>query len=166
MKRSFKLLALLAIAFCHSYNVYAYDFMQKYISDIQSAMKWNFINSSMSIDDDDDKWSCSEGQKIYEGDFELFGQKGKAKYQYYEGQNRTRIFDGHFVFKGNCYVQGDFKENHQKGEWVFVNSPIGDVKINFDDTSFSISGSFYHKYDVCGDNVYCEAIGKFVKDFN
>lgn len=114
-------------------------------------------NNSISTDY---KWTCTNGQKIYEGEFELFGRSGKAKYQYREGPDRSRIFDGHFIFgeKGKTYAEGDFKDNHQVGKWEFEHSPLGDAWITFDEDSRIIRGSFSHQ---CG--TYSHAYGKFIR---
>ena len=110
-----------------------------------------------------DNWACNNGQKIYEGEYELFGRSGNAKYQYREGPNRSRIFDGHFIYVGNTYAEGDFKDNHQVGEWKFENSPIGDVRITFDENKRIITGAFSHRYDIYGNNIYCQADGNFMR---
>ncbi len=104
-------------------------------------------------------WKCSDGQKIYWGEYTLFG-KGKAKYQYRQGPNNSRIFDGHFVFLGeDLAAEGDFKDDYQIGHWVFTNSPIGYVEIDFNEKERIVTGEFSHKYD----KGFCLAKGKFMR---
>lgn len=110
-----------------------------------------------------EKWSNNRDRKVYEGDYKMFGRTGKGKYQYIERPDGSRIFDGHFIFQGVNGAKGDFKNNHQVGEWIFTNSPIGDVRILFDEDNRTVSGTFVHRYDIYGDNLYCQAEGKFVR---
>ena len=72
---------------------------------------------------DSDKWRLLAGHKIYEGPFEAFGltkDDGKAKYQYIENYDGSRIFDGPFEFKADgMEVSGKFKNDYQDGLWTF-----------------------------------------------
>lgn len=99
------------------------------------------------------EWTNSSGQKIYEGEFELFGVKGKAKYQYRDAPqgtplkkggvlNGTRMFDGHFVFEGNgITATGDFEENRQIGTWHFGKKGVEKAIVNFNNNG-ELAGTF------------------------
>jgi TonB family protein len=87
----------------------------------------NQQNSSIAQSSDgnpnQDKWVLLPNHKIYEGEFEAFGlpaEYGRAKYQYIENGDGTRIFDGAFEYKANgMIVEGQFKNDYQEGKWAF-----------------------------------------------
>lgn len=149
---------------CRTRNQYSVRFVLPKETSVKSKTN---SNESLTADNTPkgDKWSNYGDRKVYEGDYELFGRTGKAKYQYLEGTNGSRIFDGHFIFQGEngTNAEGDFKNNHQVGAWVFTNSPIGYVRISFDENNRIVSGTFVHIYDIYGDNIYCQAEGKFMR---
>lgn len=118
---------------------------------------YTIVDNSTNVDN-------KKYHQVYDGDYKLFGE-GNARYQYINGPNGSRIFDGHFIFHGKNggYAEGNFNNNHQVGEWIFENSPIGYVRISFDENNRTVSGTFVHRYDIYGDNLYCHAEGKFMR---
>ena len=83
-----------------------------------------------------DLWEQIPNHKTYEGPFEAFGlfdNYGKAKYQYIENYDGTRIFDGRFEYQAEGFVvKGQFLNDYQIGEWVFIGKDKTSV-INFSD---------------------------------
>lgn len=77
--------------------------------------------------------------KTYEGPYPAFDfpkNGGKAKYQYIENYDGSRIFDGDFEYQTNgLKVKGQFKNDYQVGQWHF----IGDnhtITINFNTNGY------------------------------
>lgn len=83
-----------------------------------------------------DLWEQLPNHKTYEGPFEAFGlfdNYGKAKYQYIENYDGTRIFDGRFEYQAEGFVvKGQFLNDFQIGEWFFIGKDKTSV-INFND---------------------------------
>lgn len=100
--------------------------------DIYSYSSW--------ISDSKREWEQLPNHKTYEGEFSAFGltkEYGKAKYQYIERSDRSRIFDGNFVFVGNngFYAKGQFKNDYQVGLWEYKSNGR-EAQINFDNEGY------------------------------
>ncbi len=111
-----------------------------------------------------DKWNLLPNHNIDEGEFEIFG-KGIAKYQYINGSDGNRIFDGHFEYKSSngVFVEGDFKNDYQVGVWTYSEGPLGVVKIIFNEGKKTITGEFNSRRSHAGGNVIINASGKFMR---
>lgn len=77
----------------------------------------------VSKKEEETEWNALPNHKIYEGPFAEFGlykEYGRAKYQYIENPDGTRVFDGKFEFKADdLEVKGSFKNDFQDGKWIF-----------------------------------------------
>lgn len=116
------------------------------------------VANSQTQTSSDDIWKCTNGQIIYEGPYELFGINGRAKYQYREGPNRSRIFDGHFVFKyradGHNIAEGNFSNNHQIGQWIFKGGYLKTFNVYFDEKTRTITGDFSDEKKMQSDEIW------------
>lgn len=97
------------------------------------------------------KWEQLTNHKTYEGEFSAFGltkEYGKAKYQYIERPDGSRIFDGNFEFKGSngFYAKGQFKNDYQVGQWEYSSNGRYAV-INFDDDGYPNGNFVMYKTD-------------------
>lgn len=102
------------------------------------------------------EWVCTNGQKIYEGDYPFRNIIGKAKYQYRDNADGTRCYDGNFEFASKeFHTNGKFRNDCQVGTWTYkLNSRK--VIVNFDEEGF-LSGDFSYTDD------FVIAKGKCVK---
>ena len=89
----------------------------------EPQLRNNVVAQSTNNRSKTDQWEQLSSHKTYEGPFEAFGlfeDYGKAKYQYIENPDGTRVFDGKFVFKADdLEVKGSFKNDFQDGQWIF-----------------------------------------------
>ena len=93
-----------------------------------------------------EEWVCTNGQKIYEGDYPFGNKKGKAKYQYRDNADGTRCYDGYFEFTSkDFYVNGKFRNNCQIGTWTYKLNNTKAI-INFDEDGF-LWGDFSYTDD-------------------
>lgn len=89
----------------------------------EPQLRNNVVAQSTNNRSKTDQWEQLSSHKTYEGPFEAFGlfeDYGKAKYQYIENPDGTRVFDGKFEFKADdLEVKGSFKNDFQDGQWIF-----------------------------------------------
>lgn len=98
------------------------------------------ISEPQNTNNSNNEWQQLPNHKTYEGEFSAFGltkEYGKAKYQYVERSDGSRIFDGNFVFMGNngFYAKGQFKNDYQVGLWKYQSNGR-EAQINFDNEGY------------------------------
>lgn len=84
--------------------------------------------------------AAAQPKKIYEGPFHL----GQARYEYYEGDEGQRIYDGNFSFSlertnkdnqgvdvdSRYSVKGEMKNGKQEGDWIYEYNEDGGFSYN------------------------------------
>lgn len=142
---------------CRSRNKYSVKFnLPKKMANMSSTTTISSRPNSLTYSEID--WTNSSGQKIYEGEFELAGIKGRAKYQYKEAASGTpiyngylvgtRMFDGHFVFDGQgLHAEGDFRQNRQVGTWHWSNKNGEETAVVYFNDNGELAGNFTFNWD-------------------